>query len=1637
MMLLMMLLTATTAWAEGVDYIDENGVAKNTATDDIVGNDNPTVLTSGGATSLSGWYYVSGTVNITGMVTLSGDVHIILCDKATLNIGTAGERISSNCIYGDDKTLTIYGQSGQTGTLKAYNSASSSSAVYARNYTQHGGNVIIDGTNAKPLCLSGGNLTLSRGTLSVTTAATCSAIYLDIGKSVNISGGTLTATSEHSHAIESAVNMSGGTLTANAPGSYYNYAIFGDVTFTGGKLTANGGSSSGISGNVSLSWSSLNDSFTCNSFHTTVTIADGKTFYDETGASYTSSTTDLNTAIEGKTLRPYSPADFSVSGDEYTIHNATGWDVFCEALQDNTTYNRFSGKTVKLGGNIGSAESPVTRMAGTSQHDFCGTFDGKGYTLTVNLSSDSDHDYTAPFSYVANAKANPGDTSDSPAAIRNLNVAGTVNATKDYDYASGIVGAFWGTLTIENCTSSVTINTGNKDAAGFIGRAAGNVTMRNCLSSVTINSSTGGDGTHGGLIGVSVSGKTFTIEGCAFTGSLLSTGEDATIKCGGFVGWNGGTLTIRNSLFAPASVTVGASNSATFSRYEVGCVPNIDNCYYTSDFNDGEHFTAQGKQRRSIEPGDNVTISHAGVATTYDVSGITAYKASDAHGDSDPFIAGILYDEVLYAGSDNQVSLTLSNNAPVPPTGYLYSYTASAGTLGGNDNPYTLTMPDEDVTINLGDLRSDGQNHPVTYMKADGTTATQEAIALDETMTSLYGQWYYVGKDIDYTRNIHLEATNIIFGDGTTMNIGTSERPLSDNSIDVHTSFTTYGQSLDVATAGHLNIYSTQVGIYSNGAYNQNGGNVTINITGTGTFQNGIMGNSAKISGGTLNITTDNGDGIDAGSITIEGGQVDVHAGGYGKYGLGRNSGYTNITLGWTNADDHINANSYKADHVRIAEGKALSYTSGGTRTVLGPGELTDDQITAIAGKNLVPVIPVSYTAADGTTQQCYDYTELTSGGAQTLVGGWYYVSGTVDITGTLTLGGDVTLILADGATLNIGTEDAPISSGRCIYGDYDGWSGKYSLTLYGQTAQSGALNAYNSTTYAVYLKNYTQHGGNVTIETTANREALMLGSGDLTLTRGSLTATGNDAISLDEGHTATVSGGTLNATGAANAIWGGTLALSGSATATINGGINGDVVIANGQAFEGAEGHYFSGTLTDSEKAAISGQTLTRLTSLPIAEEQYVWHAIASPMMDNANGTIVAFSYVDGFRFINTRIDLIDLYRYNEATATWENILDHFNIFGSGDFRTLDPGRGYIVRHSSPTAPWLESDREQNIHYEDCTVTLTATPASGALKGFNLIGNPFIRPIPCERPYYSLNPDFTWQAHPDGGTLAIGQAVLVHTETDGEQLTITPSGIAGNGSKSLPPLPSEMLAPVIVLADNADNTSTIATAATACTGGKTLDVQLQGRTLYKDGAWNTLCLPFSMDAEQVTAQLAPAALMTLKSSAFAGGELTLTFEDATTIEAGKPYIIKWDATTPDYIENPEFTGVTVSNATSNVPTSYADFIGTYSLITWESENKSILFLGDNNTLYFPQPDGDKIPHLGAFRGYFQLNGITASDITEARMNFDEQGTQTGIGHTEITERADAWYSLDGRKLVGKPTSKGLYIHGNKKVVVE
>ena len=258
-----------------------------------------------------------------------------------------------------------------------------------------------------------------------------------------------------------------------------------------------------------------------------------------------------------------------------------------------------------------------------------------------------------------------------------------------------------------------------------------------------------------------------------------------------------------------------------------------------------------------------------------------------------------------------------------------------------------------------------------------------------------------------------------------------------------------------------------------------------------------------------------------------------------------------------------------------------------------------------------------------------------------------------------------------------------------------------------------------------------------------------------------------------------------------------------------------------------------------------------------------------------------------------------------------------------------------------------------------------------------------------------------------------------------------------------------------MTLIDNADNSVAITNA-----HGKVADVTLKGRTLYKDGKWNTLCLPFAMTAEQIAANsnFAGATLMTLdvtEKNGFdtADGTLYLWFKSATEIEAGVPYLVKWTKAA-DYegneanydISNPVFEGVTISNTAAQAVESttagleIVEMVGNYSPVSVTADDKSILFLSDANTLYYSSIDRQ----IRSCRAYFSvpyIKGNAGAKACAFSLNFDSDEA-TGIisienGDLKIEKESDGWYDLNGRRLNGKPTVKGLYIHNGRKEVVE
>ena len=46
-------------------------------------------------------------------------------------------------------------------------------------------------------------------------------------------------------------------------------------------------------------------------------------------------------------------------------------------------------------------------------------------------------------------------------------------------------------------------------------------------------------------------------------------------------------------------------------------------------------------------------------------------------------------------------------------------------------------------------------------------------------------------------------------------------------------------------------------------------------------------------------------------------------------------------------------------------------------------------------------------------------------------------------------------------------------------------------------------------------------------------------------------------------------------------------------------------------------------------------------------------------------------------------------------------------------------------------------------------------------------------------------------------------------------------------------------------------------------------------------------------------------------------------------------------------------------------------------------------------------------------------------------------GPEGKVNFTNYTNKADAWYTLEGVRLNGKPSARGMYIHGGRKTVIK
>lgn len=377
------------ATANGVSYLDENGDERTA--------DNVTVVESSTTAWSDGWYVVNSNVTIDNRVTVSGEVHLILADNASLTVNGGINVAESN-------SFSVYAQSvgKNMGTLTV-TGGSYGAGIGGRNGDKNGS--------------SGGNITINGGNVTATSEAFAAGIgggQESSGGNITINGGTVTATG----------GPEGAGIGSGSHGSYDTITINGgSVTATGGELAAgigdgsggSGGSfATGADGHALIVASSISDKSQRDSWS-------GIIFQGDNGEVYGNPTIQENMEIpSGKTLTvPKNitltvkdgvtltnsgtiTGDGTLGGEGNLVGSGTVANTIRNNLQKdsnvtvevNSSTATYGSKvditaTISKAATISRAANAITRAAENQVEFFVGTDSNKKSLGTANVSGDT------------------------------------------------------------------------------------------------------------------------------------------------------------------------------------------------------------------------------------------------------------------------------------------------------------------------------------------------------------------------------------------------------------------------------------------------------------------------------------------------------------------------------------------------------------------------------------------------------------------------------------------------------------------------------------------------------------------------------------------------------------------------------------------------------------------------------------------------------------------------------------------------------------------------------------------------------------------------------------------------------------------------------------------------------------------------------------------------------------------------------------------------------------------------------------------------------------------------------------------------------------------------------------------------
>ncbi len=248
--------------------------------------------------------------------------------------------------------------------------------------------------------------------------------------------------------------------------------------------------------------------------------------------------------------------------------------------------------------------------------------------------------------------------------------------------------------------------------------------------------------------------------------------------------------------------------------------------------------------------------------------------------------------------------------------------------------------------------------------------------------------------------------------------------------------------------------------------------------------------------------------------------------------------------------------------------------------------------------------------------------------------------------------------------------------------------------------------------------------------------------------------------------------------------------------------------------------------------------------------------------------------------------------------------------------------------------------------------------------------------------------------------------------------------------------------APAVTLTDGNDLSGRSAYA------GQTVDVTYTRE--FTSGKTSTVCLPFAYTKKEGDGSFYAFTNIEKEGSEYVA---TMTEPAATTLTANTPYLYMPIAT-----GNVDFGGaytipttLTAGSTTSNGWT----FKGTYTGEQWESAPTGIYGFsaqsadGISQGQFVKVGDYVKIKPMRCYLENESFAGARGTNRAAEQLPetikvrlISANGEVTGIGTIstktgEGTIDNGAWYSLDGRRIEGKPSTKGVYINNGNKVIIK